>query len=753
MKNLSEKVRNYKSKLIRFALEKHHGNIRAAARELGETPSTMQRWVAILELGSMARDLRYKRDWWVVNRGFAVVFYALLACVALIDPSTLKAQYSWPTYPVNAPIGIYKAMVDNGSGVAIQAVGDSEFIAGVTQQAVVTSKGNVPLAVSGATQMQVGSAPVIMGAVVTSDANGNAVDFAPPEDGNPHCAIGTVVGGNVAASGFIYVRIAPICYITPTPSTGAVSSVFGRTGVVTAVGTDYSDVANLDLGDGKSSILFGTSGGSLNLQDGAASELSLAGDGSAFILSGSDSSAITLDGTGDITVNANTGTAEVTAGVSVELIAPDVQIGTGANLLNIGSTGSVLGSATGGGKGNGTFNATGLFVNGVAAITSTAGLAPLASPGFTGVPTAPTATAGTNTTQLATTAFVLGQGFITSSPVASVFGRTGAVVATSGDYTVAQVTGAAPIASPGFTGIPTAPTASVGTNTTQLATTAFTLGQGFLTSSTGANTGLSNLSTVAINAALLPGTTNTIALGNSTHLWTNLFSTALNCGLGGTTSCVISWNGSTSGTATATVNATASLITWTSNIATPTGSCATIPFQSGGNAGIAFAGGANTLSLCAGNTEDARLGAGTLDFGTSVLNLGSSVTATADIAVSRLAAGVLEINNAAAAGSKGTLKLSSVISVGTKFTATGCSNSTTLGGATAGSFASGTSGTCTVVVTMGDTDTAPNGWSCSVHDVTTAADTILQTATAATTATFSGTTVSGDVIIFGCQGF
>lgn len=32
--------------------------------------------------------------------------------------------------------------------------------------------------------------------------------------------------------------------------------------------------------------------------------------------------------------------------------------------------------------------------------------APLASPGFTGAPTAPTAAAGTNTTQIATTAFV-----------------------------------------------------------------------------------------------------------------------------------------------------------------------------------------------------------------------------------------------------------------------------------------------------------------------------------------------------------
>ena len=36
--------------------------------------------------------------------------------------------------------------------------------------------------------------------------------------------------------------------------------------------------------------------------------------------------------------------------------------------------------------------------------------------------------------------------------VSSVFGRTGAVVATSGDYSVGQITGAAPLASPTFTG-------------------------------------------------------------------------------------------------------------------------------------------------------------------------------------------------------------------------------------------------------------------------------------------------------------
>jgi hypothetical protein len=64
-------------------------------------------------------------------------------------------------------------------------------------------------------------------------------------------------------------------------------------------------------------------------------------------------------------------------------------------------------------------------------------------------------------------------GTVSGGAVSSVFGRTGAVLAQSGDYAVAQVTGAAPLASPAFTGIPTAPTAIPGTNTTQLATTAF----------------------------------------------------------------------------------------------------------------------------------------------------------------------------------------------------------------------------------------------------------------------------------------
>jgi hypothetical protein len=60
-----------------------------------------------------------------------------------------------------------------------------------------------------------------------------------------------------------------------------------------------------------------------------------------------------------------------------------------------------------------------------------------------------------------------------SSAVSSVFGRTGAVAATSGDYSVSQITGAAPLASPGLTGTPTAPTAGSGDNSTKIATTGY----------------------------------------------------------------------------------------------------------------------------------------------------------------------------------------------------------------------------------------------------------------------------------------
>ncbi len=103
--------------------------------------------------------------------------------------------------------------------------------------------------------------------------------------------------------------------------------------------------------------------------------------------------------------------------------------------------------------------------------------APLASPALTGAPTAPTATAGTSNTQLATTGFVatsfapLASPALTGTPTAptATAGTSNTQLATTGFV----ATSFAPLANPALTGAPTAPTASAGTNTTQLATTAF----------------------------------------------------------------------------------------------------------------------------------------------------------------------------------------------------------------------------------------------------------------------------------------
>lgn len=87
---------------------------------------------------------------------------------------------------------------------------------------------------------------------------------------------------------------------------------------------------------------------------------------------------------------------------------------------------------------------------------------------------------------------------------------------------------------------------------------------------------------------------------------------------------------------------------------------------------------------------------------------------------------------------------------GTTFTASGCSNGTLVGGATAGSYNSGTTGACTVVITL---PTAANGWACHASDITTPANLIAQSAKTTTSCTLTGTTVTGDTIVFSAMGY
>jgi hypothetical protein len=103
------------------------------------------------------------------------------------------------------------------------------------------------------------------------------------------------------------------------------------------------------------------------------------------------------------------------------------------------------------------------------------GITDFYSVALTGIPTAPTAAAATNTTQIATTAFV-----------------------TAADNLKAN------LASPPLTGTPTAPTATAGTTTTQLATTAFVqaAANGMLTKSVAGGVTVTLTATEAGNAIL-----------------------------------------------------------------------------------------------------------------------------------------------------------------------------------------------------------------------------------------------------------
>jgi hypothetical protein len=121
--------------------------------------------------------------------------------------------------------------------------------------------------------------------------------------------------------------------------------------------------------------------------------------------------------------------------------------------------------------------------------TDLAAKAPLASPALTGVPTSTTAAVDTNTTQIATTAYVVGQGYLKSATASTTY---------------------APIASPTFTGTVTIPAGSSISGVPYLATAnTFTAAQT-------ANSFIPTSSTIPTNGVYLPAA-NTLGLAtNST---------------------------------------------------------------------------------------------------------------------------------------------------------------------------------------------------------------------------------------------
>jgi hypothetical protein len=162
----------------------------------------------------------------------------------------------------------------------------------------------------------------------------------------------------------------------------------------------------------------------------------------------------------------------------------------------------------------------------------------------------------------------------------------------------------------------------------------------------------------------------------------------------------------------------------------------------------------STISFGADYSSEMLIGSnGQISFGSTSTPRHDGV----DASVCRAAAGVIGIYVGATSGAQGCqgqpqeIQIRSIIHAGTVPGISGCSAGTQTGGGTAGTFASGTTGTCTVTLTFAKT--APTGWSCFASDVTTPANLYDQSASTTTTAVFTGTTVSGDVIHYGCVAY
>lgn len=176
----------------------------------------------------------------------------------------------------------------------------------------------------------------------------------------------------------------------------------------------------------------------------------------------------------------------------------------------------------------------------------------------------------------------------------------------------------------------------------------------------------------------------------------------------------------------------------------------------GGSAGnltlLGAAGGAGTNH----NGGPVQITAGN---GGTTTSLGGAIQITAGNGgtTSGAAGNVIITPGTATSGGAGIIDMAGgIVSEGTKFTASGCSISSTTGGAQAGVFTVGAN-TCTAVVTLnGATGApAPNGWACFSHDQTAPLILISQTSSTTTTVSFSIPSTAGatDVIEFGCMGY
>lgn len=224
-----------------------------------------------------------------------------------------------------------------------------------------------------------------LGVPPLSDAN--HVKFWVPDIGHPGYSAGNI---------YISQNAGPWTLLSSFVGSGAVSSVFNRTGAVQALVGDYAAFyvqGQASSVDSELALFSGTGGKAIKRATGT---------GIAIVTGGVFSTAATSAGLSAI-ISDETGSGALVFGTSPTLTTPAIasfvsaghthQNSAGGGTLDAAAIGSGILSVPRGGTGATTSSGSGSVVL-------------VSSPALTGTPTAPTAAASTNTTQIATTAFV-----------------------------------------------------------------------------------------------------------------------------------------------------------------------------------------------------------------------------------------------------------------------------------------------------------------------------------------------------------
>ena len=334
--------------------------------------------------------------------------------------------------------------------------------------------------------------------------------------------------GNSTAAGTINIGTGATLTATTKAINIGTNGVSGSTTNIT-LGSAVSGATNLITVNGPMTVGNNFTATGLNINIGTLTATAFYNFGTGALSSGQTrtigiGTSALAGSTNAITIGSTAGTSTTTLQGTTTFAGP---ITAAINNISLGSgtAAQVMDFATGV-TATGLTKAVSIGTNGAAgsttniAIGSTTGTSTTTLQGITnGV----TEAVDTNNTELATTAFVVGQAG-SATPLVNGTAAVGTSLRYARqDHVHGTDTTRAPLASPTFTGTPLSTTAAVDTNTTQIATTAYVVGQGYLKSATASST----YAPLASPALTGTPTAPTATLGtNTTQIATTAFVTA-----------------------------------------------------------------------------------------------------------------------------------------------------------------------------------------------------------------------------------